>query len=67
MKSYKELAERLTGSRTEKYRSQRQSIGFGVVGGFFIAFVGCMLTGSAWWFLAPIFGFLIAWYLVMKR
>lgn len=65
MKSYKELAELLTGSRTENYQSKRQSIGFGVVGGFFIAFVGCMLTRSVWWFLVPIFGFFGAWRMVM--
>lgn len=65
MKPYKELADLLTGVKTEAYRSKRQSIGFGVVGGFLIAFVGCILTGSAWWFLAPIFGFFCAWYIVM--
>ena len=65
MKSYKELADLLTGARTEAYRSKRQSVGFGVVGGVFVAFAGCLITGSAWWFVAPICGFFCAWRIAM--
>ena len=65
MKPYKELGDLLSGAKTEAYRSKRQSIGFGVTVGFFIAFVGCLMTGSAWWFLAPFLGFFCVWRMVM--
>jgi len=41
------------GSPTEEYRARRIGVGLGTAGGFFSAFVGSILTGSAW-FLGPV-------------
>lgn len=57
----------LVGAPSQTYRARRMGVGIGVAGGFFLAFVGYSLTANAWWFVAPLVGFIVAWRLVMKR
>ena len=57
----------LLQSTDESHWVNRRAVGIGVFVGFFVAFAGYLLTGSGWWFVAPIVGFAIAWRLVFGR
>jgi hypothetical protein len=67
MSRFDDIRAALIGTPSEEYRARRMGVGLGVAGGFVLAFAAYILTANAWWFLAPIVGFVAAWRVVMGR
>ena len=61
------LLELLSQSGDEPQWANRRAVGLGVFVGFLAAIIGCLLTGTGWWFIAPVIGFALAWRIVHGR
>jgi hypothetical protein len=62
-----DIAAALRGRRSDEARLQRQILGVGMAGGFFVGLAGYAVSGSGWWFVAPFIGIALSWRVAIGR